>query len=439
MIPKNYIRIIKLAIPIVLANASVPLLGIADTAAIGQTGTAADLGAIALASLIFNFVYWGFGFLRMGTTGFVSQALGAGDHDEMHALLFRALLLGAIIGVSLIVLQPLIGEGAIYFLQGSDEIKSLVREYFYVRIWGAPATLITFALLGTFIGAGWTRHLMIVQLFLNGLNIALNVLFVVGFNFGVKGIAVGTVIGEWTTLFFASYLLMRKMKLIHPRARFMQLRERIFNRPKLIELFRVNGDIMIRTLALLSGFSWFANQGASFGDTTLAANHVLLQFVSLSAFFLDGYAHVVEMLTGKAFGARDRAAFVQQVRQSTVLAGITAILLAILIYAFGHYLIPLLTKDIQVQSIAINHSLFAAIYIAFSFAAFQLDGVFIGVTRSREMRNATLIALFIFVGTALLLVSNYGNVGLWIGFIIYVIARAVMLGYYYPRIIQDIS
>lgn len=439
MIPKNYIRIIKLAIPIVLANASVPLLGIADTAAIGQTGTAADLGAIALASLIFNFVYWGFGFLRMGTTGFVSQALGAGDHDEMHALLFRALLLGAIIGVSLIVLQPLIGEGAIYFLQGSDEIKSLVREYFYVRIWGAPATLITFALLGTFIGAGWTRHLMIVQLFLNGLNIALNVLFVVGFNFGVKGIAVGTVIAEWTTLFFASYLLMRKMKLIHPRERFIQLRERIFNRPKLIELFRVNGDIMIRTLALLSGFAWFANQGASFGDTTLAANHVLLQFVSLSAFFLDGYAHVVEMLTGKAFGARDRAAFVQQVRRSTVLAGITAILLAILIYAFGHYLIPLLTKDIQVQSIAINHSLFAAIYIAFSFAAFQLDGVFIGVTRSREMRNATLIALFIFVGTALLLVSNYGNVGLWIGFIIYVIARAVMLGYYYPRIIQDIS
>ena len=203
MIPKNYIHIIKLAIPIILANASVPLLGLADTAAIGQTGTASALGAIALATLIFNFVYWGFGFLRMGTTGFVSQALGAGDLDEMHALLFRALLLGGAIGLGLIVLQPLIGEGAIYLLQSSEEIKSLVREYFYVRIWGAPATLTTFAIFGTFIGAGLTRHLLIVQLFLNGLNVALNITFVVGFDYGVKGIAVGTVIAEWPTLFFA--------------------------------------------------------------------------------------------------------------------------------------------------------------------------------------------------------------------------------------------
>lgn len=438
MIPKNYIHIIKLAIPIILANASVPLLGLADTAAIGQTGTAADLGAIALATLIFNFVYWGFGFLRMGTTGFVSQALGAGDLDEMHALLFRALLLGGAIGLGLIVLQPLIGEGAIYLLQSSEEIKSLVREYFYVRIWGAPATLTTFAIFGTFIGAGWTRHLLIVQLFLNGLNVALNITFVVGFDYGVKGIAVGTVIAEWTTLFFASYLLFKKMNLAFPRQRFIALRQRIFNRQKLIELFRVNGDIMIRTLALLSGFAWFANQGALFGDTTLAANHVLLQFVSLSAFFLDGYAHVVEMLTGKAFGARDRSTFIQQVRQSTVLAGFTALLLAILIYSFGNYLIPLLTQDRQVQNIAIGHSPLAAIYIALSFAAFQLDGVFIGVTRSREMRNATLIALFVFVGIALLLVPPYGNVGLWIGFIIYVVARAVMLGYYFPRIVREI-
>ncbi|MGO1520276.1 MAG: MATE family efflux transporter, partial [Sphingobacterium sp.] len=309
MILKNYRRILKLAVPIILANASVPLLGIADTAAIGQTGAAIDLGAIALSSLIFNFVYWGFGFLRMGTTGFISQAMGAKDQDEVHALLFRAVLLGLTIGLILIVLQQIIGEFAIHLLKASDEIKSLVRDYFFIRIWGAPATLITFTLLGTFIGAGWTRHLLVVQLFLNGLNILLNVWLVVGFNMGVQGIALGTLIAEWSTVFFATFLLLKKLEMQRVATRFHALYKRIFNREKILSLIRVNADIMIRTLALLSGFAWFANQGAEFGDTILAANHVLLQFVSLSAFFLDGYAHVAEMLTGKAYGAKDRLSF----------------------------------------------------------------------------------------------------------------------------------
>lgn len=439
MIFSNYVKIIKLAVPVILANASVPLLGLADTAAIGRTGAAVDLGAIALASLIFNFVYWGFGFLRMGTTGFISQAAGANDIDETHALLFRAVLLGGIIGIALILLQQLIGEVAVSLLNASDEIKVLVKDYFYTRIWGAPATLITFTLLGTFIGMGWTKHLLLVQLFLNGLNILLNVLFVVGFDFGVRGIALGTAIAEWTTLFFASYLLIRKMKLAHLWERIQELQMLVFNKEKLIALFKVNGDIMIRTLALLSGFAWFANQGADFGDEVLAANHVLLQFVSLSAFFLDGYAHVAEMLTGKAYGAKNKTYFIQQVKHSTILAGVTALFLAGSIYSLSDLLIPLLTKDTQVQAIAFAHSLYAAVYIALSFAAFQLDGIFIGVTKSVEMRNATIVALIVFIGSASLLTSPYGNVGLWIAFIIYVIVRAIMLGLYYPAILRNMN
>ncbi len=436
MVHLNYIRIIKLALPIILANASVPLLGLADTAAIGQTGTAADLGAIALAALIFNFVYWGFGFLRMGTTGFMSQAIGAGNTDETHALLIRSVLLGGAIGLVIILLQPLIGTAAIGLLTASDEIKNLVGTYFYIRIWGAPATLITFALLGAFIGAGWTKQLLTVQLFLNGLNILLNVLFVVGYGLGVAGIALGTILAEWTTFFFASYLLVRKMQLGHLGQRFKHLQVRVFNKAKLIALVKVNGNIMIRTLALLTGFAWFANQGADFGDRVLAANHVLLQFVSLSAFFLDGYAHVAEMLTGKAYGARDKTSFILQVRHSSVLAGITALLLAGLVYLFSTQLIPLLTKDAQVQTIALAHVGYAAIYIAVSFAAFQLDGVFIGLTRGSEMRNATLVAVVVFIGVALLLAPVYGNAGLWVGFIIYVVVRAAALACYYPRIIR---
>jgi MATE family multidrug resistance protein len=427
-----------LAFPIILANASIPLLGLADTAAIGQTGAAADLGAIALASLVFSFVYWGFGFLRMSTTGFIAQAIGADDSEEIHALIFRSILLGLIIGLVFIVLQKLIGEAAIGLLSASKEIKTLVKDYFYIRIWGAPATLITFSLLGAFIGMGWTRHLLVIQLFLNGLNILLNITFVVGFDLGVKGIALGTVLADWLALFLACYSLIKKLKLKRPWQRLLQLQSRIFNKEKLIALLKVNTDIMIRTLALLSGFAWFANQGAKFGDHILAANHVLLQFVSLSAFFLDGFAHVAEMLTGKAYGAKDKTSFVQEVKRSSTLAAITALMLAISVYALSDLLVPLLTKDIQVQSIASKNTLYAAIYILLSFAAFQLDGIFIGVTKSKEMRNATLMALFVFIGSATILTNSYGNTGLWIAFIIYVVIRAVALGAYYPRILRSI-
>ncbi|MGO3654153.1 MAG: MATE family efflux transporter, partial [Sphingobacterium sp.] len=218
--------------------------------------------------------------------------------------------------------------------------------------------------------------------------------------------------------------------------RFHALYKRIFNREKILSLIRVNADIMIRTLALLSGFAWFANQGAEFGDTILAANHVLLQFVSLSAFFLDGYAHVAEMLTGKAYGAKDRLSFSREVKDSSILAGATALVLAIGIFGFGDLLISLLSQDVGVQQVASEHLLYAAIYIGLSFAAFQLDGVFIGITKSTEMRNATILALLVFITAAYILTPHYGNVGLWISFIIYVVARAIMLGAYYPGILR---
>lgn len=281
----NHKTILRLAIPIILANASAPLLGLADTTTIGQTGTAADLGAIALASLVFSFVYWTFGFLRMGTTGFIAQAHGKQDREEVVATLFRSVLLGLGIGILLIILQYFIGNFAVWLMSASEEVKGLVKEYFYIRIWGAPATLITYALLGALIGLGWTKQLLWIQLLLNGLNIVLNIFFVVGFGMEVKGIAWGTLIAEWTALFFAWYLLTKSLELKYPLQRLKALWNRIVDRTQMLAILKVNSDIMIRTFALLSGFAWFANQGAKFGDTTLAANHVLLQFVSMSAFF----------------------------------------------------------------------------------------------------------------------------------------------------------
>lgn len=435
---KRYRNILRLAVPIILANASAPLLGLADTATIGQTAHAAELGAISLAGLIFSFVYWGFGFLRMGTTGFIAQAQGKSDQEEVLSVVFRSVLLGLGIGILLILLQFFIGSFSIWLLSASDEIKNLVADYFYIRIYGAPATLITYSILGSLIGMGWTKELMWTQFVLNGVNIGLNILFVVGFDMGVKGIALGTLIAEWTALFYGWYLLSKKLELKHPVQRIKELWIQITDKLKMIAMFKVNGDIMLRTFALLGGFAWFANEGAKFGDDILAANHVLLQFVSLSAFFLDGFANVVEMYAGRAIGKGNVELFKLRVRESTHVAGATAILLGLGIIILAPFAVSLLTQDYSVQQIAQDHAIFAGIYIIFSFVAFQLDGVFIGATRSKEMRNATIFSLIILIALGTYSAKQFGNSGLWIAFIAFVIARGIGLWLYLPRLMREV-
>ena len=426
-----YWSLIQLALPIILANAAVPILGLVDTAVIGQTGTASDLGAIALASLVFSFVYWGFGFLRMGTTGFIAQAAGANQRPELHALVFRTLAIAITIGTALIILQHPIQWAATHLLSASPEVNERVRDYFYIRIWGAPATLVTFALLGILIGMGWTRALLLIQLLLNGLNILFNLIFVLWWKLGVSGIALGTLCAEWITVFFALALVFKKMDITKPKQRFLQLKTRIFSRRHLLALFYVNSDIMIRTLALIGSFAWFARQGAEFGDSVLAANHILLQFVTLSAFFLDGYANVAEMRVGHAFGARNKALFQAEVKHSSLLAAFTALCLSCLIYLLGATFIPWLSQDTYVQTIAIQHLPYAALYILLSFAAFQLDGIFIGMTQSKAMRNACVLALIVLVCLGSWWSSIAGNAGLWSALVVYIVVRAVVLGGYY--------
>ena len=435
----SYIYLLKLAFPIILANASVPLLGLVDTAVIGQMGSTADLAAIALATLIFSFVYWGFSFLRMGTTGFVSQAVGAENREELHALLFRSIILGSIIGISLIILQKPIYQVATFFLSASPEVNQLVKDYFVIRIWGAPATLTTFALMGTLLGLGWTKQVLAVQLLLNGLNMALNILFVVFLSMGVKGIALGTIIAEWVTVIYALYLIIKKLEMGPLYSRFKELTALIFDKEKAKAIFVVNGDIMIRTLALLAGFAWFARQGAQFGDATLAANHILLQFISMSAHFLDGFANVTEMLAGQAYGAKNRRRFVRTVMDNSVVAGVSALFLSLLLLIFGSLFIQALTPDSELQHIANQHKAFAAFYIFISFITFLLDGVFVGVTNSKAMRNSTVLALLSMLTAGYLLTGSLGNAGLWIALIVFVMVRGIVLMVYYPRILSKMT
>lgn len=434
----NHATIWQKAWPIILANAAVPLLGIVDTAVIGNLGKLSQLGAIAFGAMIFSFIYWSFGFLRMGTTGFTAQAAGARDEAEVRATLGRALLLSAGLGICIISLQWPLAHLALALLNGSPEVEAITRDYFTIRIWGAPATLSIFALTGCLIGLGRSRHLLLVQVFLNGLNIVLDVLFAGVFGWGAEGIALGTVLAEWATVIFASALVLVLLRRRRTDQEPFWPRSRITDVPKMMRLLAANTDILVRTLLLLFSFAWFINQSAEFGDAVLGANHILLQLVSFSAFFLDGYAFVAEALVGEALGAKRRKDLAMAVRRSTELAGATALVLALLILCFGDLAISALTDMVAVRAAAESTLAWAALYVLLSFAAFQLDGIFIGATRTREMRNASLVSVIVFMLAWWWLTPLFGNQGLWCAFVIYVCARAIALAVYYPGLVRDI-
>ena len=435
----TYRYLISKAWPIILANAAVPLLGLVDTAVIGNIGSVEDLGAIAFGALIFSFVYWSFGFLRMGTTGFTAQAAGAGDEVEVRAVLGRALLMAVGLGTLLILLQWPIRLIAFLLLDGTDSVEILAGDYFRIRIWGAPATLTNFALMGLLIGLGLGKSVLLVQLFLNGLNILLDVWFAAVLKLGVAGIALGTVVAEWLTVALAGYLIFRKLQQNKIPNESFWPKARVLDKPMLMKTLSANADIMIRTLLLVFSFAFFVNQSARFGDVLLAANHILLQLISFAAFFLDGYAFVVEALTGTAIGAGQLVRFDLAVRRTSTLALVTAIGLAILTWVWGHLAVGLLTDITEVRSAAADMLFFAALYIACSFAAFQLDGVFIGASFTREMRNAATLSLLVFLLVWWLLERALGINGLWWAMIIYVVARAGALLMYFPSLRNSIA
>jgi len=430
----RYRNLLAMAAPFILANAAVPMLGLVDTAVIGQTGTTADLGAIALGALLFNFIFWSFGFLRMGTTGFVAQADGQGNEPEVRAAAGRALLMAIAISGLLLILTGPIEELAFALFGAGKEVERIAAEYFRIRMWGAPASLSIFALLGLLIGLGQARTVLVVQLFLNGLNIGLDLLFAVYFEMGVKGIAVGTVIAEWITLAGGSLIVIALLRARHHDDESWVPWERIRKVSPMLSSLRSNLNIMVRTLFLVFGFAWFTDHGARYGDTILAANHVLLQFIALAAFFLDGFANVVESLAGRAFGAGRLDLFEVAVRRTNLLAGCTALALSAMAIGFGEFGISLLTALGDVQEQAIHALPLASVYVLLSFAAFQLDGIFIGTSRTRAMRNASVLSTTAFVLATFPLSARYGNDGLWWAFVFYVVVRAVALGVQYPAL-----
>jgi multidrug resistance protein, MATE family len=435
----TYRRIIAMAWPVVVAGISTPLLGLVDTAVIGQTRDAAALGAIAIGSLALTFIYWAFGFLRMSTTGFVAQAEGAGDTVEVRAASFRAMALGGGLGVVICLLQWPIAQIMLPLLGADGAVRELSESYLLIRIWAAPATLVTYALTGVFIGLGQTKSLLALQLLLNGLNIMLDLWLAGWMDLGVRGIAIGTLVAEWIAMFWGLWLVHRMMRGRHADAQpfipWMLMRQR----DALRATMAANGNIMIRTLALLAGMSWVTRQGALLGETALAANHVLIAIISFCAFFMDGVAFSTESLVGAAKGRRDLAEFDRVVRRSTVLAAGVGITLGGLFWVGGATLIRLITDIPVVVAGSLAMLPFAATYIMISIGAFQLDGIFIGTTRTRDMRNASLLSSGLFIALSGLLTAHYGQAGLWSSMLVWSFLRGFTLACYYPRLRRAIS
>ena len=433
----SYASLTAMAWPFILANASVPLLGIVDTAVIGNTGSIVELGAIALGSLIFSFVYWSFGFLRMGTTGFIAQAYGSSDDTEVRAILGRSSIVALIIGVLLLATQWPISALSFSLLSGDEAVESVAKTYFFTRIWGAPATLLVFVIMGVWIGLGESTELLKLQLFLNGLNMLLDILAAGVLGLGAFGIALGTVFSEIITGLLGFYRLKRFLSAKHdvgPAWQAFWPVERVLEMTQMWRLLTANADIMIRTLLLVFAISYFTNEAAKFGVISLAATHIVLQIMAFTTFFLDGFAYVAESQVGRSYGARNAEAFKLAVHRTTLLAAVAALVLAATIMFLGETVVGVLTDLDDVIMTSSDLLPICAVYVIASFPAFQLDGVFIGTSRTKEMRNTSLVSVLVFLLAVGGLAETYALAGLWWAMVVFVIARAITLWLCMPRL-----
>jgi MATE family multidrug resistance protein len=425
----THARVLKIAVPIVLSNATVPILGAVDTGVVGQMGTAAPIGAVGIGAVILATIYFIFGFLRMGTTGLVAQARGAGDQAETGALLMRGILLATAAGVSFILLQGLLFWGAFLLAPTSPEVETLARSYLQIRIWGAPATIALYAVTGWLIAVENTRGVFVLQIWMNGLNIILDLWFVLGLGWGVEGVAIATLFAEWTGVLLGLWLC---------RAAFAGNqwcdRPRVFDPARIRRMAQVNGDIMVRSVLLTGSFTSFLFIGAKFGDVTLAANQVLLQFVEITAFALDGFAFSAEALVGAAIGAKNRANLRRAALISAQWGLGCAVVLAAGFALGGPYLIDLMAKSPEVRLEARSFLIWAAALPIISLASYMYDGIYIGATWTRDMRVAMMQSVAIYVMALLVLVPLLGNHGLWAALIVLNVARGVTLGLRYPRL-----
>jgi len=428
-------RVWRLAGPIIVANISTPLLGAVDTAVMGHLPDAAYIGGVAIGAVIFDFLFWGFGFLQMSTSAFTAQAQGAGDEVEVRATLLRAMALAVALGLLLVLLQIPIAYLGFALLDASPQVEGFARSYYQIRIWSAPFALANYVALGWLLGRQKAGLVLVLQLVLNGTNIALDLLFVVGFGWGIEGVALATLIAQAIGLTLALVFVRSALKVRDPAITW----SRLADRARLTALLHVNVNILIRTLCLIFGFAYFTARGAEMGDLILAANAVLMQFQFVSAYAMDGFAHAVEVLAGNALGRRSRADFRSAVRVSTLWALGFAVLAALTFWAAGAQIIALFSDIAEVRRTAMTYLPWMIVSPLISVWSFQLDGIFIGTTRSAEMRNAMIASLAVYLAACWLIIPVLGNHGLWLSLMVFMLARMLTLAFYFPRLERAVT
>ncbi|OJJ15182.1 MATE family efflux transporter [marine bacterium AO1-C] len=427
-------KILRLAIPNIISNISVPLLSMVDLMLMGHLESEAYIGAVALGGMIFNFIFWGLGFLRMGTTGFTAQALGNRRLDEALLVLTRAGGVALLAALVVIVLQIPIGWLSFQLIQGSAEVEQIALSYFYIRIYAAPAALGLYALNGWFLGMQNAKAPMFISILVNIANIGLNYWLVVKLGLKAEGVAIGTVIAQYLGLIAGIFIFVTRYRKLF---KYFSVKKAV-QKSDLWQFFKVNNDIFIRTLALITTFSFFYAESAKFGNQMLAANSLLMQFLSLMAYGIDGFAFAAESLVGKAVGARDASLLKHTIRY-IFRWGIGLAALFSLTYAVaGKVILQVLTNQAQVIETAMNYIGWVILAPLVNAFCFIWDGVYIGATASKAMRETTLVATFEVFLPAYYITMAWGqNHSLWLAFTLFMVARGVGLAqeaHYYIRI-----
>ncbi|WP_425356536.1 MATE family efflux transporter [Zhengella mangrovi] len=415
--------VLAIAVPMTLAYLSTPLLGLTDTAVVGRFGDPALQGGLAAGAIVFDVVFTTFNFLRAATTGLVAQATGRGDAAGERLVLYRALFVALVSGLLVLLAGPLIAAAGKAFVDPGPRAAEAMVVYILIRVLSTPAALGNYVILGYVLGRGEGRTGLALQILLNGTNIALSIALGLWLGWGLEGVAWGTVFGETLTLAVGLALLARRF-----RHTWRVPWRSVIDPVALRRLFGLSGDIMIRSFALLMAFAWLTRVGAQLGTVTLAANAILLNFFMLAGYFLDGFATAAEQLVGRAIGARFRPAFDRAVTLTLWWGlGLAAALLAIFLVT-GDWLIDAMTTAPAVRAEAADHLALAALCTLTGVLAFQMDGIFIGATWSRDMRNMMLVSLALYFAAVWGLVPLYGNAGLWAALHVFLVARGVSLG-----------
>ncbi|MHA6287394.1 MATE family efflux transporter [Maricaulis sp. CAU 1757] len=438
-LPLTRTDVLKQAWPLVFANAALPLAAVADTFVLSLAGDTADLGGVALGGAIFNVFYWSFYFLRMGTTGLTAQADGAAQAAETQRILLRALGLAALFGSAAWLLRDLIALAGLAVLQGEADVEAKGRDYLVARLWGAPAALGTFALAGWLIGLGRNASNLAIYFVMSSVNIGLDLWFVLGLGYGPGGVGAATAIAEWCALLTAAGFALQAVRRRGGWAPGAFSRPALLDRAALKSLFAINANLMIRSWTLIIGVTWFANAGARQGTSALAGNHILMQIVALWAFVLDAFAFVAETEAGRAFGRRSVRAMRHVVRVTGEPLFITAAGLSLITLAFGDDALRAVVADDAAREAAIRYLPWCAAASLLGALAWLMDGIFIGTTSGRMLRNAAIGSVAVYLVADVVLAGLFANHGVWAAYMVFYLARGGFLAAAYPALERRIQ